>query len=143
MKRPLLLLATILSTAFAAQAQVGLASGLMTAFRIGQLVQKVTYHGRKFPIKRTPADQLSGAVVDQIALLEGQLENCHTALLADSVGIICSMDQQNKIKITQAILSDSRPTWNQKYYDQEVAFYLAEDARRQRLRAKLAPTPAK
>jgi hypothetical protein len=153
MKKPLLLLSILLSTAFTAQAQVALASALMSAFRLGQMatqrdaadktVLKSTYHGRKFPMQRTPADQLSGPVVDQIALLETQLENCHTALLADSLGPICSAERQNTIKITQAILSDSRPTWNQKYYSQEVAFYLAEDGRRRRLRAKLAPTPTK
>lgn len=153
MKKPLLILSLLLSTTVAVQAQAALASGLMTAFRIGQLaaqqdaadkiVQKSTYHGHKLPMLRTPADQISGPVADQIALLEAKLENCHTALLADSVGVICSVDQQNAIKLTQAIISDSRPTWNQKYYSQELAFYVAEDGRRQRLRAKLTPPPAK
>ena len=88
-------------------------------------------------------EKLTGKAADQIAFLEAQLEKCHLALLADSVGTVCSVNQQTTIQTIQSLVASARPNWGQKYYRQEVASYVAEDVRRQGMRGQIAPVPAK
>ncbi len=100
-------------------------------------VTTTTYRGMSFPKQRAITDKLSGANKDQILFLEAQLEKCYIHMLTDSLAVVCSANQQASIKAAQAIIKQARPLWGQKYYHEEIAFYLAEDARRQQ-----AATPA-
>lgn len=149
--RPLLLLISVLLiNSFAAQAQAALVNGIVTGFNLGRMVARgdfaeknvvaTTYRGQQYPLKRTPAGQLSGQAADQIALLEAQLDQCHAALLADSAGVVCPPNRQATIQATQAIITKARPAWNQKMYRTELAFYVAEDARRQQVAGGAPPT---
>lgn len=151
MLRPLLALFTLLSAAPAAQAQANLVHGIGAAINLGRLagrgglggkdktVTTDTYRDQEFPLKRTPADKLTGEAADQIGLLEAQLEQCHRAL-EKPTAVICPPNQRAVINAAQAIIAQARPSWNQKFYKQELAFYLAEDARRQAAAGPAVPT---
>jgi hypothetical protein len=96
-----------------------------------------TYRGQQFTTQRIIPGKLTGAVTEQILFLEAQLAKCYGTMFTDSSAVICSASQQATIKATQAIIAQARPLWNQQHYRNEVAFYVAEDARRQqRLAAK-------
>lgn len=155
MKRALrfqLSLLILVSTTSAAQAQANLVHGIGAAINLGRMASKggfsskdktmtiETFRDQNFPMKRTPVDQLSGEATDQISFLEGQLDQCHKALFASATGPVLAANQLALIQTTQRILADARPTWNQKFYKQELAFYQAEDGRRQQSAAvKSAP----
>ena len=146
-------MALSLASASVTHAQTVLVNGIVAGLTLGRraaqgefadkTVHAVTYHGAWFPLKRTPADQLSGQAADQIAFLEAQLTTCHSALLADSLGPVCTPTQLTTLQATQAVIARARPLWNQKYYREEVAFYVAEEARRQASRAQQAAGLAK
>ena len=150
--RPLLGLSVCLGAAPAAQAQANLVHGIGAAINLGRMaarggatrqpgdktVTTDTYRDVEFPMKRTPANKLSGEAGDQIGLLEGQLEQCHQAL-ANAKAVICPEARLATIRAAQALVVRQCPGWNQKYYQQELDFYLAEDARRH---AADAPVPA-
>lgn len=155
MKKPLrslLALLALLSIASAAQAQANLVHGIGAAVNLGRMagrgglggkdktVTTDTYRDQEFPMKRTPAAQLTGDAADQIGLLEAQLEQCHRAL-EKPTAVICPPNQLAVINAAQAVIARARPGWNQKFYKQELAFYLAEDARRQAAAAPAAPAP--
>lgn len=139
----------LLGPASAARAQAVLVNGIATLVRLGataaygkygdKSVTTGTYQGKEFAMKRTPADKLSGKAADNIRLLEAQLDQCH-AQLADGAAAVCPADRLALIKSTQAIVAETRPNWNQKYYKEELDFYLAEDARRQQAAPQPAPT---
>ncbi|WP_426060446.1 hypothetical protein [Hymenobacter sp. B1770] len=99
----------------------------------------LTYRGQDFSVKRTPGAENTGPAADYIVMLEAQLEKCYTALIADSVGAVCPASQKAAIKASQAYIANAQPSWNLKPYRAELAFYEAEDARRQRA----AGAPAK
>lgn len=118
MKRTILLLVICLGTTVAAQAQStvlvhGIVAGLSLGRRAAQgefadkTVKASTYRGQSFTIKRTPTDQLTGKASDLIAFLEAQLEKCHLALLADSIGTVCSTDQQTTIQAIQSLIANA------------------------------------
>ena len=146
MKKVVSVVALSLASASVTYAQAVLVNGIVAGLTLGRraaqgefadkTVHAVTYRGASFPLKRTPADQLSGKSADQIAFLEAQLTTCYSALLADSVGSVCTPAQLTTLQATQAIIARARPLWSQKYYREEMAFYVAEEARRQALRAQ-------
>jgi hypothetical protein len=92
-------------------------------------------------MQRSPKEQLGIIGGDQIGYLEKQLDNCHTALLADSTSPVCSASQAAQLQATQKTIKQLQPKWPMQPYAEEVSFYLAEEARRQQ--AAGAPTPAK
>ncbi|WP_375416857.1 hypothetical protein [uncultured Hymenobacter sp.] len=149
--RSSLLLLLFSGAASAAQAQAVLVNGLATLFRVGvtaahgdygdKTVTTATYRDQEFPVKRTPAEQLTGEAADQIGLLEAQLEQCHQALAASATGPVCPASQLATIKAAQAVIAAARPNWSQKFYKRELAFYQAEDARRLLAAGQAAPTP--
>lgn len=141
-----------LAATHAAQAQIGLIHlGTKSALLAHQLSKKSkegkaeavavpteTYQGQSFPVQRTPAEQLPAKGKEQIMALETQLDRCHAALLANPAAAICTPEQ--RVALTDAAVAAARanPSWNQQDYQKEVAFYLAEDVRRQQA---AAPAP--
>jgi hypothetical protein len=101
-------------------------------------VTPISYRGQQFPMQRAIPEKLSGPGADQITFLEALLEKCHLTMFSDSSAAVCPASQLTTIKATQAIVAKVRPLWSQKNYRDEIAFYMAEDARRQRAMASAA-----
>ena len=150
--RPLIALVLLLGSALAAQAQANLVHGIVAGLMLGhramngdfndKTVTAITYRGQKYPMKRTPTDPAhapAAAAADPTAQLEGQLNLCHAALFADTTGAVCPANRQALIQATHGIVAQSRPGFNMKHYRTELAFYLAEDARRQRVAGSAVP----
>lgn len=133
---------TLVGAAFTAQAQVGL---IMAGINLGRMaarnkaadaatdkaVPTVEYRNQSFHTKRTVPEILTGEATDQILFLEGQLDLCKAALLADSTGAVCPATRYNTIRTMQVEIAKAQSSWPQRYYKEELAFYVAEDARRQ------------
>ena len=95
-----------------------------------------TYAGQSFPMQRTPADKLPKKGAEPITDLEAQLERCHTALVAAPNGALCTPEQRAALQQAMVAAARTGKAPNMPAYQQEAAFYLVEDARRQ-------PVPAK
>jgi hypothetical protein len=98
---------------------------------------KATYQGQSFPMHRTPADHLPKKGAEQVTALETELDRCHTALLANANGAICTPEQQAALQTAMRNLAKVN-TGNMPAYQQEATFYLAENTRRQQA---AAPAP--
>ncbi|MFD1466894.1 hypothetical protein ACFQ48_01560 [Hymenobacter caeli] len=85
--------------------------------------------------QRTPADKLPKKGAAQITALEAQLDLCHAAMLANPTGIICTAEQRTAIQSAAVSVARAQSSWNLQPYQQELAFYQAEDVRRQQLAA--------
>ena len=88
-------------------------------------------------LQRTPADKLPKRGATQITALEAELDRCRAAMLADPAGLICPPAQRTALQNAAVSVARAQPSWDLRPYQQETAFYLAEDARRQQ-----ASTPA-
>lgn len=88
---------------------------------------------------RTPADQLPKQAAAQITDLETQLEQCHAAMLASPAGTVCTAEQRAAIQAAAVSVARAKPGFNLTPYQQEMAYYLAEDARRQQATTPTAP----
>ena len=82
---------------------------------------------------------LTGAATQQILFLESQLDLSKAALFTDSTGVVCPASRQNAIHTMMAEIGKLQPSWPQKFYRQELAFYVAEDVRRQKVAARATP----
>lgn len=102
-------------------------------------VTPFTYQGQQVSRQRTVAGRLKSKGVDQIMALEAALEQSHQALLADSVHPFLTTPQTEAIMLAARQAAAARPNWNYAAYQQELAFYQQEDARRQQA---LLPAPA-
>ncbi|MBT9392431.1 hypothetical protein KLP40_04580 [Hymenobacter sp. NST-14] len=102
-------------------------------------VTPFTYQGQVVSRQRTAAGTLKGKGVEQIMALEAALEQSHQALLADSVQPFLPATQTEAIMQAAREAAAARPGWNYAAYQQELAFYQQEDARRQQA---LLPAPA-
>lgn len=91
-------------------------------------------------LHRTPADKLPKQAATQITALEAQLERCHAAMLASPTGPVCSAEQRALIQQSAIEVARAKPGWDLHPYQQEMAFYLAEDTRRQQAASPTAPT---
>lgn len=89
-------------------------------------------------LHRTPADQLPKKGAEQITALEAQLEQCHAAMLANPGGVICTPEQRAAIQSAAVGVARAQAGWSLQPYQQEMAYYQAEEARRQQ-----AAAPAK
>ncbi len=87
---------------------------------------------------RTPTDQLPRKGAEQITALEAQLEQCHAAMLANPSGVICTPEQRTAIQNAAVGVARAQSGWNLQPYQQEMAYYQAEDARRQQAVAPVA-----
>lgn len=87
--------------------------------------------------QRTAADQLPKKGAAQITALEAQLEQCRAAMLASTTGAVCTPAQLAAIQQAAVAVARANANWSLQPYQQEMAFYAAEDARRQP-----APAPA-
>lgn len=68
--------------------------------------------------------------------MEAELERCHAALLASPTGVICTPEQRAALQTALGNLARAKSNRNLAVYQQEAAFYVAQDTRRQP-----APTP--
>ena len=145
-----------LGTAQAAQAQaalvnlIGAGLGLGTRAAMGSFkkapaatpVQPEVVPAASAPtelvMQRTPTDKLPKKAAAQVTALEAQLDACHAAMLASPTGTVCSPAQRAAIQQAAVSVARAQPGWSLQPYQQEVAFYLAEDGRRQQ-----AAAPAK
>jgi hypothetical protein len=91
-------------------------------------------------MQRTPADKLPKKAAEQITALEAQLDRCHAAMLADPKGVVCTPEQRTAIQSAAVSVARAQSSWDLKPYQQEMAFYMAEDARRQQ---PATPEPVK
>ena len=90
-----------------------------------------TYEGKQFQMQRTPADKLPKKGAEQITALETQLERCHAALVAAPTGAICPPEQRAALQQALVAVARTGKAPNMPAYQEEAAFYLSEDARRQ------------
>jgi hypothetical protein len=96
-----------------------------------------SYQGQSFPMLRTPAEELSGNKGEQTKVLEAELDRCHSALVSTTSGPLYTPEQQAALKTALHNATKAKAT-NIAAYQQEAAFYLAENTRRQQT---LAPAP--
>ncbi|MGI4832284.1 MAG: hypothetical protein ACRYFK_02370 [Janthinobacterium lividum] len=85
--------------------------------------------------QRTAADKLPKKGAEQITTLEAQLEQCRTAMQASATGVVCTPEQRTAIQQAAVSVARANPSWSLQPYQQEMAFYVAEDARRQQAAA--------
>lgn len=134
-----------------AQAQL-LVTGVAAALRIHSLassaspeapvVTTATYRASSYLMQRTPPAGRGILGGDQISYLERQLDQCRARLAADSTSHVCAAAQLSQLQATRTAILAAQPKWPVQLYDQEIAFYTAEDTRRQPAAAP-APAPAK
>lgn len=146
--RTALILLTLAGAASAAQAQANLVHGIVAGINLSRMaawgdfadksVDAVEYRKRKFPTKRTVPEMLTGPATNQIIFLEAQLDLCKAALLTDTTDTVCPASRRNMIAAMQTEIAGAQPSWPQKYYRQELAFYTAEDSRRQLVASRAA-----
>lgn len=105
--------------------------------KVTKNVSTETYQGKSFSMQRTPADQLPKVGAEQVTALETELDRSHAALAAN--GALFTPEQRQALQTALVGLAKSPANGNLAAYQQEAAFYLAEDARRQ----QAAPAPAK
>jgi hypothetical protein len=96
---------------------------------------------KELTMYRTPADKLPKQAAEQITGLEAQLDRCHAAMLASPTGPVCSPEQRAAIQSAAVSVARAKPSFDLHPYQQEMAYYMAEDDRRQQPAA--APAPAK
>ena len=106
-------------------------------------VTPFTYKGQEVSRQRTAAGTLKGKGAEQIMALEAALEQSHQALLADSVQPFLTAPQTEAIMLAARQAAAARPSWNYSAYQQELAFYQEEEARRQQALLPAPATPAK
>jgi hypothetical protein len=147
-----------LSTVSTANAQVGAAIGFARMMhkksadkadkeakpnkadsKVTKNVSTETYQGKSFSMQRTPADQLPKVGAEQVTALETELDRSHSALAATANGALFTPEQRQALQTALVGLAKSPANGNLAAYQQEAAFYLAEDARRQ----QATPAPAK
>ncbi|GEM_PF-1312207 len=90
-------------------------------------------------MRRTATDQLPKQATAEITSLEAQLEQCHAAMLASPTGTVCTAEQRAAIQRAAVSVARAKPGWDLQPYQQEMAFYAAEDARRQQAASPAAP----
>ncbi len=109
-----------------------------TASTVGQPapIMPFSYRGQAVSHQRTTPETLKGKGAPEILALEAALEQTHQALLADSAQSFLPAAQNEAIIAAARKAAAVRPGWNYSAYQQELAFYQQEEARR------TAPTPA-
>ncbi|MGI4761573.1 MAG: hypothetical protein ACRYF0_12745 [Janthinobacterium lividum] len=106
----------------------------------GAKVQMSEYQGQKFPMQRTAPDRLPKQRAEAIQLLEAELERCHAALLASPTAPLLTAEQRHALPQALITAGRAQPDYNIASYQQEAAFYFAEDTRRQQAATTPAPT---
>lgn len=114
-----------------------------TASTVGQPapIMPFTYRGQAVSRQRTTPETIKGKGAPEILALEAALEQTHQALLADSAQSFLPATQNEAIIAAARKAATVRPAWNYSAYQQELAFYQQEEARR--MAPAPAPAPAK
>jgi hypothetical protein len=89
---------------------------------------------------RTPAAQMPKKAAEQLTSLEAQLDACHAAMLASPTSPVCTPEQRAAIQQAAMGIARAKPGFDLHPYQQEMAYYMAEDTRRQQ--ASPPATPA-
>ncbi|GAA4052807.1 hypothetical protein GCM10022409_44660 [Hymenobacter glaciei] len=145
-KLPILALVLVMAAADHAQAQASLiANGVVAAFNLGRMASRrkaaavdlptanvEKYRGQSYPVLRTPTEQLPKKGAAEVTAVEAQLDRFRNALRADSTSALCTPEQRTAFQASIVSLARAQSHWDLQAYQQESAFYLAEDARRQR-----------
>ncbi|WP_223650248.1 hypothetical protein [Hymenobacter psoromatis] len=97
------------------------------------------YEGQPFPMQRTATDQLPKKGAEQVVAMEAELDRCHAALLASPTGVICTPAQRAALQTAIMNLARTSSSRNLAAYQQEAAFYVAQDTRRQQPATPAAP----
>lgn len=106
----------------------------------GQVTEHVgTAAPTELVMHRTPADKLPKQAAAQITDLEAQLDRCHAAMLTSPAGTVCTTEQRAAIQAAAISVARAKPGFNLAPYQQEMAYYMAEDARRQQAATPAAP----
>ena len=93
-----------------------------------------SYRSQWYVCKRTPAGQLHGKYGKRVVALERFLSARQFALLTDSAGVLVTPAQETEYGGLFTALTTTCPAWNVEAYAQEMAFYRAEESRRQATR---------
>jgi hypothetical protein len=105
----------------------------------GKGVASFSYQGQTVPLKRTASETFKGKGYPEIQALEAALEESHKGLLADSVQSFLPAAKREAIINAARKAAAARSDWNYAPYQQELAFYEKEEARRQQV---VQPAPA-
>jgi hypothetical protein len=88
---------------------------------------------------RTPAAQMPKKAAEQLTSLEAQLDACHAAMLASPTSPVCTPEQRAAIQQAAMGIARAKPGFDLHPYQQEMAYYMAEDTRRQQASAPATP----
>ena len=139
---PVVGLALLLGTAPEVCAQANLVHGIVAGIGLARMAANKsaapaaatgTYRGQTFPMQRTLAAQLPKKGAEQVTEVETQLDHFHAAMLADSASTLCTPEQRTAIQTALVSLARAQSRWDLQPYQKEATFYLAEDARRQKV----------
>ncbi|PJJ61019.1 hypothetical protein [Hymenobacter chitinivorans] len=108
-----------------------------------KLVAPVSYRGQSFSHQRTPAAQLKGKGQAEILALEALLDETHADLLADSTQSFLPAARYEATVAAARTAAAARPSWDYAPYQNELAFYQQEEARRQLVLNPPPPAPVK
>ncbi|OON70022.1 hypothetical protein [Hymenobacter sp. CRA2] len=97
----------------------------------GPGVTPFSFRGQSVPRKRTEAATFKGKGGAEIQALEAALEEIHVAFQADSVKAFLTAAHTEAVIAANRKAVAVRPNWNYAPYQQELAFYQKEEARRQ------------
>ena len=138
-----------MAVALAAQAQMPIVVGGLTgaiiaenrAVKASEVVTKVTYEGRTFQQRRTPAEKLPQPGSDSVREMEALLQQCYTTCVGDNVTEIISPVQfRNFAELRRQLQAVPFP-WSTRFYDEELAFYQQQDHLRRARREQRARQP--
>ena len=90
---------------------------------------------KQLTMHRTPTDKLPRQAAEQITSLEAPPDRCHAAMLASPTGPACPAEQRAAVCVARA-----KPGFDLRPYQQEMAFYMGEETRRQQAAAPPTPT---
>ncbi|MFD1469605.1 hypothetical protein ACFQ48_15365 [Hymenobacter caeli] len=94
-----------------------------------------------FPRRRTPVAQLPPEGQAEILRLETLLQQAYAAFTASPTTAVFPYWRADAVEQAAHQAAAVVPTWDQAAYQQETAFYTAEEARRQQARRPAAPKP--
>lgn len=100
-----------------------------------------SYQEPPFPRRRTPIAQLPLEGQAEILRLETLLQQAYAAFTASPTAAVFPYWRAEAVEQAAHQAAAVVPTWDQTAYQQEAAFYTAEEVRRQDARHPAAPQP--
>ncbi|MCB2408830.1 hypothetical protein [Hymenobacter lucidus] len=106
-------------------------------------VTPFTYRGQSVSHQRTAPDQLKGKGKAEILALEALLDETHTAMQADTLQPFLPAGRFEATVAAARTAAAARPSWDYAPYQNELAFYQQEEARRQLVLNPPPPAPVR